>query len=178
ADLIPWGGLIAPGILCNKDGCPQSSLRFRGPDLESATEQELMIVAARLNNVLKRFRSGWALFIEAQRRESSEYPVSDWPDPVSALINEERRALFAESGENFAREYFLTIVYQTPTTQRQKLAKLLYDNLPTNESVVYEQEVLFFQEQVRRFADLLQDVLPEIDLLTDAEMLTYLHSTV
>jgi type IV secretion system protein VirB4 len=178
ADLLPWGGLIAPGVICNKDGCLQSSLRFRGPDLESATEQELMIVAARLNNVLKRFRSGWALFIEASRHESSEYPVSDWPDPVSALIDEERRALFAESGEHFETEYFLSIVYQTPTTQRQRLAKLLYDNLPTHESVVYEQEVLFFQEQVRRFADLLRDVLPLMEPLTDAETLTYLHSTV
>jgi type IV secretion system protein VirB4 len=178
ADLIPWGGLIAPGILCNKDGCLQSSLRFRGPDLESATEQELMIVAARLNNVLKRFRSGWALFVEAARHASSAYPVSDWPDPVSALIDEERRALFAESGTHFETDYFLTIVYQTPTTQREQLAKLLYDDLPTKESVVYEQEVVFFQEQVRRFADLLRDVVPELELLADEETLTYLHSTV
>src|SRR6516162_162060 len=140
ADLLPWAGLIAPGVICNKDGCLQASLRFRGPDLESATEDELMIIAARLNNVLKRFRSGWALFIEGQRLPASEYPLSDWPDPVSALIDEERRALFAESGQHFETHYFLTLVYQTPTAQRQQLTKLLYDNLPRDAQVVYAQE--------------------------------------
>ena len=37
ADFLPWAGLIAPGIVLNKDGAFQRTARFRGPDLDSAT---------------------------------------------------------------------------------------------------------------------------------------------
>jgi type IV secretion system protein VirB4 len=70
ADHLPWAALVAPGIVLNKDGSFQKTLRFRGPDLESATQAELLSITARANNVLRRFGSGWALHIEAQRREA------------------------------------------------------------------------------------------------------------
>ncbi|HAY07430.1 MAG TPA: ATPase, partial [Hyphomonas sp.] len=54
ADYLPWACLVAPGILLNKDGSFQTSFRYRGPDLESSTEAELVSVSARVNNVLRR----------------------------------------------------------------------------------------------------------------------------
>ncbi len=42
ADHLPWAALVAPGIVLNKDGSFQRTLRFRGPDLDSATEAELV----------------------------------------------------------------------------------------------------------------------------------------
>lgn len=94
ADHLPWAALVAPGIVLNKDGSFQRTLRFRGPDLESATEAELVGTCARLNNVLRRFDSGWALFFEAERFEAPGYPVSAFPDATSWLVDEERRASF------------------------------------------------------------------------------------
>lgn len=70
ADHLPWAALVAPGVVLNKDGSFLRVLRFRGPDLESATEVELVATCARANNVLKRFGSGWAQHIEAERREA------------------------------------------------------------------------------------------------------------
>src|SRR3546814_13531140 len=69
ADHLPWAALVADGVIFNKDGSFQRTLAFRGPDLESATEAELVSACARANNVLKRFGTGWALFFEAERRE-------------------------------------------------------------------------------------------------------------
>ena len=68
ADWLPWAGLVAPGVVLNKDGSFQRTARFRGPDLDSATQGELIATSARLNNALRRLGSGWALFIEAERR--------------------------------------------------------------------------------------------------------------
>lgn len=62
ADYLPWAALVAPGIVLNKDGSFQRTIRYRGPDLESATEAELVSVSARINNVLRRFGSGWHCF--------------------------------------------------------------------------------------------------------------------
>src|SRR3546814_11732454 len=71
ADHLPWAALIAPGVVLSKDGSFQRSLRFRGPDLESATEAELVAACARANNVLKRFGSGWALHFEDEPPEET-----------------------------------------------------------------------------------------------------------
>ena len=57
ADWLPWACLVAPGVVLNKDGSFQRTVRYRGPDLDSATEAELISVTSRVNNVLKRF--GW-----------------------------------------------------------------------------------------------------------------------
>ncbi|MFX5085358.1 hypothetical protein ABTC40_22195, partial [Acinetobacter baumannii] len=53
ADHLPWAALVAPGVVLNKDGSFLAGFRFRGPDLESSTEEELMAVRARLNNALR-----------------------------------------------------------------------------------------------------------------------------
>src|ERR1700761_2403550 len=87
SDFLPWAGLIAPGVVLNKDGSFQRSARFRGPDLDSAGEPELVAVAARVNNALKRLGSGWAFFVEAERRTTAEYPDSGFPEGLSSLVD-------------------------------------------------------------------------------------------
>ena len=42
ADHLPWAALVAPGVELNQDGSFQRTIRFRGPDVESATEAELV----------------------------------------------------------------------------------------------------------------------------------------
>src|SRR5579871_503263 len=107
ADFLPWAALVADGVVLNKDGSLQRTARFRGPDLDSATSAELVGAAARLNNALRRLGSGWALFVEAQRDPADAYPESEFPDPVSALVDAERRAQFREAGAHFESRYFL-----------------------------------------------------------------------
>src|SRR3990167_4331926 len=63
ADFLPWAALVAPGVVLNKDGSFQRTAHFRGPDLDSAVPAELVGVAGRLNNALRRLGSGWAIFV-------------------------------------------------------------------------------------------------------------------
>jgi type IV secretion system protein VirB4 len=101
ADLLLWAGMVAPGVVVTKTGHLQQTLRFRGPDLESATPAELLVLSIRINHVFKRLTSGWGLFLEAQRQPALSYPTSVWPEPVSQLIDEERRAQFAADDAHF-----------------------------------------------------------------------------
>lgn len=123
ADWLPWAGLVAPGVVLNKDGSFQRSLRFRGPDLNSATQGELVVTSARLNNALRRLGSGWALFIEAERLAAANYPDSDFPEPLSWLVDEERRAAFEAPGSHFESSYHLTLLYLPPEESRSRLAR-------------------------------------------------------
>ena len=97
-DFLPWAALVASGVILNKDGSLQRTARFRGPDLDSATPAELVGTTARLNNALRRLGSGWAIFVEASRDAAQNYPLSEFPDPVSGLVDAERRAQFEEEG--------------------------------------------------------------------------------
>ncbi|MEZ5973247.1 MAG: conjugal transfer protein TrbE, partial [Hyphomonadaceae bacterium] len=101
SDWLPWAGLVTDGVVINKDGAFQRTLKFRGPDLDSSTLSELMGASVRLDNALKRFGSGWCLHVEARRTPTREYPVSEWPDPLSWLIDEERAQDFAAAGGRF-----------------------------------------------------------------------------
>jgi type IV secretion system protein TrbE len=115
ADHLPWAALVADGVILNKDGSFQRTFRFRGPDLESATEAELIGTAARANNVLKRFGSGWALFFEANRVPAVGYPESRFPDAASWLVDQERRANFngsdGDTRAHYESRYYLTLVW-------------------------------------------------------------------
>ncbi|QQO12469.1 conjugal transfer protein TrbE [Bradyrhizobium diazoefficiens] len=139
ADWLPWACLVAPGVILNKDGSFQRTIRYRGPDLDSATEAELMSVASRVNNVLKRFGSGWALFFDATRIPASEYPRSEFPDPVSWLVDEERRAAFEGAtgvawedpsrpgGQHFESVLHLTLMYLPPAERISRLEGLFLE---------------------------------------------------
>ncbi|KHK52076.1 conjugal transfer protein TrbE [Ralstonia sp. A12] len=177
ADWLPWAGLVAPGAVLNKDGSFQRTACFRGPDLDSATQGELIATTARLNNALRRFGSGWALFIEAARQPVAGYPRSEFPEPLSWLVDEERRAAFEESGAHFESRYHLTLQYLPPEESRARAAKLLYEN-PRTAGVDWRERLQAFVAETDRIYDMLDGAVPEIAWLTDTETKTYLHSTI
>ena len=128
ADFLPWAALVREGVILNKDGSFQRTARFRGPDLDSATPAELVAITARLNNALRRLGSGWAIFVEAQRQPAHSYPVSDFPDPASRLVDAERRAQFEEEGAHFESRYFLTLLWLPPADDAARAEAWLYEN--------------------------------------------------
>ena len=178
ADYLPWACLVAPGIVLNKDGSFQRSARFRGPDLESATESELVAVCARLNNLLRRFGSGWALFLEAERREARGYPHSDWPHPVSWLVDEERRSLFEGEGEHYENICTVTLVYLPPADTVNRVERALLER-PRGQGGRTARDYLdSFVAQTDRALDLMASLMPEVAPLSNEETLTYLHGTI
>ena len=110
-DHLPWVALIGPGLVLNKDGSFQKTLSFRGPDLASSTDASLVAIRAQLNNALRRLGSRWCLHIEALRAASQDYSAGEFPDPVSDLIDEERRVAFEAEERHFESRYFLTLTY-------------------------------------------------------------------
>jgi type IV secretion system protein TrbE len=177
ADWLPWAGLVAPGVVLNKDGSFQRTARFRGPDLDSATQSELVATTARLNNALRRLGTGWAMFVEAERCPAASYPHSDFPEPLSWLVDEERRAAFEEGGSHFESSYHLTLQYLPPEESRARAAKLIYENTSTA-GVDWRERLTAFIAETERIFDLLAGVMPQIGWLDDGETLSYLHTTV
>ncbi|OYV41332.1 MAG: conjugal transfer protein TrbE [Rhodospirillales bacterium 20-64-7] len=177
ADFLPWAALVAPGVILNKDGSFQRTAKFRGPDLDSATPAELIGTTARLNSALRRLGSGWAIFVEAQRSASTNYPNSQFPDAVSALIDSEHRAQFEEEGAHFESAYFLTLLFLPPSEDAARAESWLYEGRDRADADPHEL-VRGFIDRTDRLFQLIAGFVPEIDWLDDGETLTYLHSTI
>ena len=178
ADYLPWACIVAPGVVLNKDGSFQTSFKYRGPDLESSTEEELVSTMARVNNVLRRFGSGWALFFEAQRNEVRDYPVSAFPDPLSWLVDQERALQAEESGARYASSYYLTLLWLPPVDATGRAEKVLIQRAETEDAETWRHRLETFEQHAARVFDLLGTSLAEIAKLSDDETLTYLHSTI
>ena len=177
ADFLPWVCLVAEGVVLNKDGAFQRTARFRGPDLDSATPAELVAVTARLNSALRRLGSGWAVFVEAQRVPAVTYPVSEFPDAVSELVDVERREQFREEGAHFESFYYLTLLWMPPAEEAARAEYWLYEG--RSKTGVDPKELLkSFVDRTGRMLHLVEGFMPEAEWLGDGDTLTYLHSCV
>ena len=108
---------------------------------------------------------------------AADYPHSEFPEPLSWLVEEERRAAFEESASHFESRYHLTLQYLPPEESRARAAGLLYENR-ASEGVDWHERLTAFVAETDRVLDLLDGVMPEIARLDDAGTLTYLHGTV
>ena len=177
ADFLLWAALVAPGIVLNKDGSFQRTVRFRGPDLDSAVAAELVAVAGRLNNAFRRLGSGWAIFVEAQRHAAATYPACTFPDAASALVDAERRADFEQAGSHFESSYFLTFTFLPPAEDAARTEGWLYEG--RDKAGLDPHETLRgFADRTDRLLTLIDAFMPECRWLDDGEMLTYLHECV
>jgi type IV secretion system protein VirB4 len=178
ADYLPWACLVGPGVVLNKDGSFQKTYRYRGPDLESATEAELVAAMARINNVLRRFGSGWALFFEAARHEAHDYPHSDFGDAASWLVEQERRLRFEETGDQFESQYYLTLLWLPPADAKGRAEKALIQRAESVEADDWRRRLDAFETYCEQAFQLLSHALHEIAPLSDEATLTYLHDCV
>ena len=177
ADHLPWAALVAPGIVLNKDGSFTSGLRFRGPDLESASDGELMSVRARLNNALKRLGSGWCLHVDARRRPADPYPQSAFEDGAAWLVDAERRALFETSDPAFETDYRAALTWLPPADQTRRVERWLFDGAePASRD--WRTALDAYRREIAQITDLIADALPEVETLDDGDLLTWLHACV
>ncbi|MNL11849.1 hypothetical protein D3C87_1327010 [compost metagenome] len=177
ADHLPWAALVSPGVVLNKDGSFTTAFSFRGPDLESSTEEELMAVRARLNNALKRLGTGWCLHVEAQRRPAAAYPESAFEAEAAWLVDAERRDRFEDAEPAFETDFRLALTWLPPADETRRLERWLFDGL-ARAGQDWRQTLATFRREADATFDLLADALPEIAPLEDAALLTWLHACV
>ena len=177
ADHLPWAALVAPGMVLNKDGSFTTAVAFRGPDLESSTEDELMAVRARLNNALKRLGTGWCLHVEARRRPADPYPDGDINPEAAWLVDEERRAQFETADPAFETDHVASLTWLPPTDETRRLERWLFDGAE-KAGRDWRTSLDAFRRETDGIVDLLADALPEAQPLTDDALLSFLHGCV
>ncbi|MDX9982273.1 MAG: conjugal transfer protein TrbE, partial [Lentisphaeria bacterium] len=178
SDYLPWGALVAPGIVLNKDGAFQRTLAFRGPDLDSASLSGLMSASGRFSNALRRLGSGWCLHAEARRCPAPGYPETEFRHGLAWLIDEERRQLFESAGARFETGYFLTLTFLPPPEKEGRLEALLFEGGETAPNTDYSARLARFAEETDQVRRALEPLMPEARWLDDGETLGFLHDAV
>ena len=179
AEHLPWAALIAPGVVLNKDGSLQTSVAFRAPDLDSSTPYELVAARARMNNVLRRLGSHWCVHVEASRRLAQVYPDGEFPHPLAALVDQERRESFTAGSPPFESQCYITFTYLPPAEGTARLSDLFIER-PHDPSgrASYRAQLQHFLGQVEQVVNLMTSFMPQVRRLDDGETLTYLHSCI
>lgn len=177
ADHLPWAALVAPGVVLNKDGSFTCGFRFRGPDLDSAEDEELMAVRARLNNALKRLGTGWCLHMEARRRPAEPYPEDRFDQAAAWLVDEERRAGFDTEDPAFETDFRGAFTWLPPADRSRRLERLMFDGLSRLDAD-WRAALESFRRETATLLDLFADALPMAEPLDDAALLTWLRASV
>lgn len=161
-DLLNYAALIDEGVVLGKDGSLMAGFFFRGDDSASATTSERNYLTALVNQYLARFGSGWALWTDAARLASPGYPAPDkshFPDPITALIDAERRAAFEAQDVLFETEYALILQYLPPTRRDTKVSELVYDDDDRDDSSPADRLLAEFKKKMDDLHDGLGDLL-------------------
>jgi type IV secretion system protein TrbE len=136
-DLLNYGFLVGNGAIINKDGSLLAGWFYEGPDLDASPETRLNWVSERVNDALARLGGGWSIWVEAVRMPAPTYfdpKASHFPDPVSAMIDEERRRHFTAAGRHYETEYVLMVSYMPPLRSKGWLMDLIYEGGEGEES--------------------------------------------
>jgi type IV secretion system protein VirB4 len=129
--LMPYSHLVGDGILALKDRSYSRTYLVRGPDLKSASVEEILALKHHGNHALLRLDDGWMIQSDLVRFPSAEYVNSNaFPDPVSQLIERERAKHYQAQGAHFETAIYLTLTYRPPAGRENWFRRLfLIDDL-------------------------------------------------
>lgn len=188
-DLLNWASLVDEGTVLGKDGSLMVGFFFRGDDAASSTNAERNDATARLATHLARFDSEWCMWVDAVRIPSPGYPApeeSHFPDPISALIDAERREMFERDSAHYETEYALILQYIPPARAKAKLGEMMYDDDTPADKNPGVRILANFKKRLEEFENALGDLFhmrrmktvmagPADDRFVSDELANYLH---
>ena len=162
ADLLPYAGLVAPGVVLLKDGSLMAGWYFAGPDSESSTDVERNEVSRLINAVLARLGSGWMIQVEAVRVPAQAYPAREdchFPDPVTRAIDNERRRRFEANAGHFESEHALILTYRPSERRKSGLSRYVYSDDESRSTSFADKTLETFLTSIREVEQYLGNVL-------------------
>lgn len=113
AEVLPWMVQVTPGLVLNKDGSLLACYTYSGVDQEGLLIQDVDHYAQLVEHAMRTFDDRITLWWTADRRKTTDYPESNFPDPISAMIDDLRRTEF-KSGSHYKNTYSLSVLFRPP----------------------------------------------------------------
>lgn len=175
ADLLHYAFLCDEGIVMQKDGSLLASWYYQGPDLNSASAEELSQLNQYFSEVIKSFGTGWMLQTDVFRKESQEYILGHhFPDPISKLIDQERAKSYKLDGSHFENIQTLSLTYK-PTTELESSFIGLFSKNKTNSSEI--NSLKYFKQSIQTFEDRISHYF-RTSKMSSVEILTFISACI
>lgn len=177
ADKLNYAYFVDEGIIVNKDGAFLTAFQYKGQDSSSSTGDALDSLTHMVNRFMLCLGDGWMIHVEPFRVESTRYPDGGYfPDAVSKLIDDERRAGYEAEGTHFENLHFLTFVWKFPAPIATVSKKWFLSGLDAKtEDMSLTPLLAIFKDKVRQCAQFLDSHLSLIPL-SNSELLSYLSA--
>lgn len=131
ADLLNYAAMVDDGVIVGKNGSFMAAWLYSGDDNASSTDQQREMVSFRINQALAGLGNGWMIHVDAPRRPAPNYSergLSHFPDPITEMIDEERRQLFEGLGTMYEGYFVITATFFPPMLAEQKFTELMFDD--------------------------------------------------
>lgn len=179
SDLLNYAHLVDDGVVLNKDGAFLMSYQFKGIDSHSASGRELDAVAASFNRMALGLADGWMVHVDEVRVPAVTYSeLGAFPDPVSALIDLDRKHCYEAQNTHYENCQFITFVWKFPLPVVKTTKHYFVEGLPKETDDQNLSTLLSeFQQHVARCVSLLSNVCV-LEKLNSANLLGYLHACI
>lgn len=174
-DLLSYLVQLNGNTILHKDGALSAHFRLQGPDLISSGDRELDAHSDTWHHGLSLLDDGWMVetnVISQPYRPSAT--TQEFPDIVSALIDDERRLQFSQ-GEYFVTEQILSVTWKPDKLMPAKLRQFALTKDQQGEGI--EKNSQLFKKKVAEFTGYLSRSA-RITPLNSDESISFLYQCI
>ncbi|MGO9605796.1 MAG: conjugal transfer protein TrbE [Candidatus Binataceae bacterium] len=155
-DLLNYAFAEDDYTIITKDEARLVAFECFGPDLNSASPEELDAHRALANRALVRLDDGFAYQVDLIRYPSAERAKRTFADPVSALIDHEGALQYAQEGRHFETKTVLSIICRRPPEVQSRVGRAFLSGVSSGADRQRQRES--FKLQLQEFADAISPV--------------------
>ena len=152
SEYLLYQTLVEEDVMELKNGSLLAGFWYAGPDLESATKEEVEALSAYVNRAFARLGKGWMIHFEMIRKPAEGYPEGFFEEPTNLIIELERFSQHQQEGRHFETKIALFLTYLPPVFERSGKARKAI-NFITGENEeeykgVLEKNLKYFQDKI------------------------------
>lgn len=198
AELLAWLFPFNDRVIVNKDSGLMAAYEYTGPDTDSVTDAAMLKVVTDLSHALRGLtRRPFNIWWIVHRRRTSTYDTLPMPDPVSQMIDDQRKAAFEKSANYLNRHYFVPVM--TPAVGLDRFTgrfshamnhdgQSLWKSLGEAVAGTFSDQYAFaysateLEKEVDRFEELLSGMIASVPAIKCARLIgdrlgAFLHAT-
>ena len=167
-DQLNYAFVEDPATILMKDGARVVCFGCEGPDLNSASDEELDAHRLHANRGFARLAEGFAYQVDYIRYASAPRPVRTFPDPVSSMIDHEGALHYAEEGAHHESRTVLTVAWRPPSVIENRMEQFLLAGAPDSND--HERQREWLKRELHQFRAAMTPVWKMEPLDTSAQL--------
>lgn len=195
--ILPYSFILSPSVCLLKNGALMTTYQVDYPDLESSSVDSIISMSNLFNRSVMTLaqNEGWALFFDARRYKTTEYPAGEFENLAGWLIDQRRAENYHDYGEHYTTDYYITFCYQLPHDLENKATSLFFKknkkekansekNNKSKSLFHNSQNLPEIQKEIETFVDEVEKVMGTLATkiwchrLDDSQLFSYIKNSV